>query len=124
VNQAKAHPKSQVRIKFKDLDADKAAVERILLEAAAKFDLYDNSDESWVPDTIRSIAEGKGFGFGLGARVVEEYIFVDFMRHKSESPKFDQAHDFIWNELENAFHVELEEIWEDNPGYCKTYRKK
>jgi hypothetical protein len=124
VKRGKPHPKSQVRIKFKDLDADKAVVEKILLAAASKFDLKDNSETSRVPDTIRSVIEGKGIGFGLGARVVGEYIFVDFGRQKSESPKYDQAHDFILKELEHGFHVELQEIWEDNPVYCKTYWKK
>lgn len=115
------HPKSQVRIKFKDLDADKAIVEKILLAALDKFNLYDNSDTSQVPYTIRSIVEGKGFGFGLGARVVGNFIFVDFNRRSSDSPKFTEVHDFILNELKDAFHVELEEIFEDNPTYCKTH---
>jgi hypothetical protein len=120
MNSPARRPKSQVRIEFKDLDPNKAAVEKILLAALDKFNLYDNSYESRVPHTIRSIVEGKGKGFGLGGRVVENHIYVDFMRHRSESPKFDEAHDFILNELKNAFHVELEEIWEDNPAYRKT----
>ena len=72
------HPKSQVRIKFKDLDADKAVVDKIFLAALNKFNLYDNTYTSRVPHTIRSIVEGKGVGFGLGARVVENYIYVEF----------------------------------------------
>jgi hypothetical protein len=114
------HPKSQVRIDFKNLDTDNAVVDKILLAVLNKFNLYDNTHTSRVPHTIRSVVEGKGFGFGLGARVVENYVYVEFMRHRSESPKFGEAHDFILNELKNAFRVEPEEIWEDNPAYCKT----
>jgi hypothetical protein len=123
VNPPVRYPKSQVRIEFKDFDKDKAVLEKILLSAASKFNLYDNSDESRVPHTIRSIAERKGFGFGLGARVVENYIFIDFMRGRSQSPKFDEVHDFILNELKAIFHIELEEIWDDSPVYCKTNKE-
>ena|SRR5579862_7341126 len=114
------HSKSQVRIEFKDLDTDRAAVKKILLAAADKFNLRDNSETSRVPDTIRSVVEGKGFGFGLGARVLGNSIFVDFNRRSNNSPKFDEVHDFILDELKNAFSTGLEEIWEDNLNYCKT----
>jgi hypothetical protein len=123
MNPLTPYPKTQVCFQFKDLEADRAVVERILLTAAAKFDLYDNSNESTVPHTIRSIVEAKGFGFGLGARVVGDRIHVDFKRHRSQSPKFDETHDFILKELKAAFHLELEEVCEDNPAYCKTNRQ-
>ena len=121
MNQPVRYPKSQVRIEVKNLDDDRACVEKILLTAREKFDLHDNSHTSRVPNTIRSIVEAKGFGFGLGARVVGATIFVDFGRHKSESPKFDQVHDYILGELKAAFQIELDEIREDNPAYCKTH---
>ena len=112
--------KSQVRVKITNLDADKAVVEKILITAASKFNLYDNTNESRVPDTIKSIVEAKGCGFGLGARVVKDSIFVDFLHRKSNSPKFDQVHDFILNELRDRFNSELQEVFENNPAYCKT----
>lgn len=121
MNQPVRFPKSQVRIELKDLNADKAIVEKILLAALAKFNLHDNSDTSRVPHTIRSVVEGKGFGFGLGARVVENFMFVDFNPGGNNPPKFAEVHDFILDGLKNAFHVQLEEIWEDNPAYCKTH---
>jgi hypothetical protein len=112
--------KSQVRIEFANLDADRVVVEKILLAAADKFNLYDNTETSRVPDTIKSVVESKGFGFGVGARVVKNSIFVDFNRGKNDSPKFDEVHDFILSELQNVFQKRPQEIWEDDPIYCKS----
>jgi hypothetical protein len=103
--------KSQVQIEITDLDADKAVVEKIFIAVAGKFNLYDNTHESRVPETIKSIVEAKGFGFGLGARVVKELIFVHFHRPKTNSPKFDQVREFILNELQDSFNRELLEVF-------------
>lgn len=108
---------SQIKIESANLDSDRAAVEKVLLAATNKFNLYDNSHTSRVPGTIRSIVEGNGFGFGLGARVVQNSIFVDFNRDKNNSQKFDDVHVFILDELREVFEIELLEVWEDDPIY-------
>ena len=113
--------KSQVEIKIRNLDTDRVTVEKILLTSAAKFALFDNTHTSRVPNTIRSIVEREGYGFGLGARILESSIFVDFNRPKNDSPKFDEVREFILNELRTAFQSELHEVWENNPAYCKTH---
>jgi hypothetical protein len=111
---------SQVEIKTANLDTDKKIVEGIFLAATVKFNLFDNTETSKVPDTIKSIVERKGFGFGLGARVVGNSIFVDFNRMKGDSQKFEQVHQFISEELKRTFQCDLLEVWEGNPAYCKT----
>lgn len=113
--------KSQVRIEFADLDEGKIIVEKILLTAADRFKLYDNSHTSRVPDTIKSIVEGDGVGFGLGARVVENTICVDFLPNNSDSLKFDGVREFILDELRKAFRLELKEISEGNPSFVKIH---
>ena len=120
MNQLPRHPRSQVQIESNNLDADRVVVDKIMSAALDKFGLYDNTHTSRVRQTIRSVVEGNGFGFGFGARVVENLIIVDLGRLRSDSPKFDEAHDFILRELNGAFHAELVEIWEDNPIYRKT----
>jgi hypothetical protein len=112
--------KSQFEIKTSHLESDKDKVEAILLAAANFFELFDNTHTSKVPETIRSIVEGDGFGFGLGARVKNNSIFVDFNRPKNLSPKFDEVKQFIVTEMKSAFARELPEIWEDDPTYRKT----
>jgi hypothetical protein len=113
--------RSQVEVKTTKLEVDKKIVETILLAASAKFNLFDNTHTSRVPDTIRSILESNGHGFGLGARVVGNSIFVDFNGIKGDMHKFDQVHQFILDELKQNFRSEFPEIWVDNPAYCKTY---
>lgn len=120
MKQLESSQRSQIQIEIKNLDEDVAAVEKILLAAVLKFNLYDNTHTSRVLNTVRSIVEGKGFGFGLGARMVEDSIFVDFNRMKTTSVRFEAVHDFILDELKSAFQVELKEIWEGDPAYCKT----
>jgi hypothetical protein len=112
--------KSQVCIESKNLEADRAVIDKILAAACDKFSLYDNSDESRVPDTIRSIVERKGFGFGLGGRVVEKSIFVDFNPCHGKESKFDEVHDFILAELKASFGVDLGEILEGTYSYKST----
>ena len=112
--------KSQVEIKSKSLDVDKTTVERILLAALTKFNLFDNTKTSRVSDTIKSVVEGKGYGFGLGARVVGNSIFIDFNYPTNAAYKFDEVREFILNELQKVFQNEPQEIWEDRPVYCKT----
>lgn len=113
--------KSQVQIRPENLDESKVVVEKILLTAATEFNLYDNSHTSRVPNTIGSIVEGNGFGFGLGARLVADSIVLDFMPDKNESPKFSEVRDYIVNELRNAFQTGLKEVFEDSSDYQKIY---
>jgi hypothetical protein len=112
--------RSQVQIKFANLSEGRIIVERILLTATDKFKLYDNSHTSRVKNTIRSVVEGDGFGFGLGARVAEETIYVNFNGGRSNSPKFDEVHDFVLDELRRAFRLELSEISADNPSFVEA----
>ncbi|HEY1661174.1 MAG TPA: hypothetical protein VGI03_02035 [Verrucomicrobiae bacterium] len=111
--------KSQVRIDFTNLEADRTTVERVLLETATKFNLTDNSHTSRIPHTIKSIIQPNGFG--SGGRVVANSIYVDFNPGKNKSSQFDEVHDFIISELQNAFQCELQEIWEDDPAHYKTH---
>jgi hypothetical protein len=120
VNKPVSARKSQIEIESTNLDSDRAMVEEILLAAANKFNLYDNSHTSRVPNTIRSIVEGDGFGFGLGARVVQSSIFVDFLRSKNSSQKFNDVHAFILGELREVFEMELQEVWEGDPDYFSS----
>jgi hypothetical protein len=116
-----AKPKgNQVKIVSPNLDASRTIVDGILLAAASKFNLYDNSHTSRVPDTIKSIVEGNGFGFGIGARVAGGAIFVDFNSRAKDTSKYKEVRDFIFVELQKAFHVELQEIFEDNADFVRT----
>jgi hypothetical protein len=113
--------KSQIQIEIPNLDEGKAIVENILLAALDKFNIYDNSHTSRVSETIRSIVEGKGFGFGLGARVANDIIYVDFCPGKNNSSKFNEVHRFVLAELRKAFQLELKEIEQGNPAFLRTY---
>jgi len=112
---------SQIQIETANLDESKSIVEKILLMALDKFNLYDNSHTSRVPDTIKSIVEGEGIGFGLGARVANNIIYVDFFPRKNNSSKFFEVHQFILSELREAFQLELKEIEEGNPVFFKIH---
>ena len=113
--------RSQVEIKTTKLETDKKIVEAILLATSAKFNLFDNTHTSRVPDTIKSIIESNGHGFGLGARMVGNSIFVDFNGIKGDIQKFEQVHQFILDELKRTFRSDFPEIEADNPAYCKTH---
>jgi hypothetical protein len=113
--------KSQIQIETANLNESKVIVEKILLTSVEKFNLYDNSHTSKVPDTIRSIVEEKGFGFGLGARIAKDIIYVDFFPKKNPSPKFYEVHQFILSELRKAFQLELREIEEGDAAFYKVH---
>lgn len=95
--------KIQIHIKIDDVVKDHQTVERILVEACEKFQLYENTKTSKVPQTLISIIEHEQSGFGLGARIVEKRIIVDFFPHKHGSPKFDDVCDFVMSKLFLAF---------------------
>lgn len=109
--------KYQHQIKFENLAADRAAVEKILLAAASKFNLFDNTYESTIPETIRSIVEGKGVGFGLGARVRNDLILVDFFPRPNLLPKFQEIYNFILDDLVNTFPGISKVIHDGDPDY-------
>ena len=112
--------KYQHQIKFENLVTDRAAVEKILLGAASKFNLFDNTYDSTIPETIRSIVEGKGFGFGLGARVRNDLILIDFFPRPNQLSKFQEIYNFILGDLVNAFPRISKVIQEGDPDYLDT----
>ena len=111
----------QLQIKFENLAADKAAVDKMLLTAAGKFNLFDNTDTSRVLETIRSIVEEKGFGFGLGARVQNDLIVVDFFPRPNPTQKFQEVYSLIFSDLVNAFPGISKVIQEGDPDYLSTH---
>jgi len=77
------------------------------MAAAARFELFDNSVTSRVPDTIRSLVEKIGAGFGLGARVVGGLIVLDFHPRGERSEKFAAVLEFITSGLQQMFGTRL-----------------
>jgi hypothetical protein len=94
--------KPQIQIKLEKSE-DSQIVERILVAAAEKFGLVDNSVTSRVPNTIRSFVEGVGFGFGIGARNVESLILIDFNPRTTQSEKFNAVYNQIVSDLRESF---------------------
>jgi hypothetical protein len=94
--------KLQIQIKL-EKDDDSNAVEKVLDAAVKKFGLIDNTVTSLVPNTIQSLIEGMGTGFGLGARVIEPLILVDFNPRCGRTEKFNLVFDHIVSELQKFF---------------------
>jgi hypothetical protein len=88
-------------------DEDRQVVRKILDAAADKFELIDDTVTSLVPNTIRSLIEAIGAGFGLGARVVEPLILVDFYPRCGRTEKFNLVFDYIVSELQKVFSERL-----------------
>jgi hypothetical protein len=95
--------KGQIHIEANDVVKDELTVREILVETRDEFGLFDNSETSRVPKTILSMCEREHYGFGLGARIVDKLIIVDFNRRKSPSPVFDDIYKFITAKLFAAF---------------------
>jgi hypothetical protein len=98
------------KLQFKIISAvpeDRSRVDEVLMAAAARFELFDNSITSRVPDTIRSLVEKIGAGFGLGARVVGELIVLDFNPRGERSEKFSAVLEFITTGLQQIFGARL-----------------
>ena len=93
----------QLHIRDSVPSEDVQHVERVLLNAASRFALADNTHTSRVPNTIRSYSEKLGYGFGLGARVVRDLIIVDFNRRSEPSPEFPAVVEHIHSELRRVF---------------------
>jgi hypothetical protein len=86
---------------------DRSRVDEVLMAAAARFELFDNSITSRVPDTIRSLVEKIGAGFGLGACVVDGLIVLDFHPCGERSEKFSAVLEFITSGLQRIFGARL-----------------
>lgn len=99
----KVMKEAQIHIETSDIVKDQLIVREILVDAQKKFSLFDNSETSRVPKTIISIVEREGYGFGLGARIVNNLIIVDFSRHKSQSRVFGDVYEFITSKLFSTF---------------------
>lgn len=95
--------KTQVHLQDAANASDRNRVEQILDATAVKFGLTDNTITSRVPDTIRSIVERQGYGFGIGGRVVNQIIIIDFFPNKSPSTAFPAIKEHIISELCQAF---------------------
>ena len=105
--------KRQIHIAYKDIVVDRPVVDKIFSAAAKMFNLFDNTLTSRVPNTIKSIVEKDGYGFGLGARVVDKLIVVDFFPNRSPvSLIFDDVCQYIDTELSLAFPENLHEAKE------------
>jgi hypothetical protein len=98
--------KLQIQIKLKK-DDDSNAVGKVLDAAAEKFELIDNTVTSLVPNTIQSLIEEMGAGFGLGARIAEPLILVDFNPRCGRTEKFNLVFDYIVSELQKLFKERL-----------------
>jgi hypothetical protein len=94
--------KPQIQIRM-EKEGDSQAVEKVLAAAAERFGLFDNTVTSRVPNTIRSLGEKNGTGFGLGARVVEPLILVDFYPRSGRTEKFNLVFEHITSELQKLY---------------------
>jgi hypothetical protein len=95
--------KTQFHIRLASGIDDQILVKQILLSAAEKFGVADNTVTSREPETICCLTERPGYGFGLGARVVGEMVIVDFNPHGETSPLFCAVEDFIKTESIRVF---------------------
>ena len=99
------------------MDDEVIQVRKIMLGAATKFNLFENTPTSKVPHTILSLAEQSGYGFGLGSRISGELILVDFNPRGDDLTKLDQIKIHLGNELARLFPARLINVAEDAPSY-------
>jgi hypothetical protein len=109
--------RTQIQVKPDDLAKGRMQVERILVAAAKKFDLFDNTATSKVPKTIKSLVEGEHRGFGLGTRIVDDLIIVDFNPRGDTSQKFRDLYHDLAVELARIFPDGIKEVREDETAY-------
>jgi len=109
--------KPQIQIKIAK-DDDRQVVEKVLDATAKQFGLVDNTVTSCVPNTIRSLVEEIGARFGLGARVVESLILVDFNPRCGRTDKFNLVFEDITAKLQKIFEERFSFAKTDN--YIKT----
>src|SRR5580658_818003 len=101
--------KAQIHIKIDNVVKDQSIIESILAETCEKFQLFDNTKTSRVPQTIKSIVEREHYGFGFGARIVEKLIIVDFSPRNTHSPIFNDIYNFVVSKLFLAFSDRVKE---------------
>ena len=109
--------KSQFQIKAANVDEEGIQVRKIMLDAASKYGLFENTTTSEVPHTILSLVERSGFGFGLGSRISDGLILVDFNPRGGDLAKLDQIKTHLRHALGRLFRARLMEIMEDAPSY-------
>jgi hypothetical protein len=112
--------KTQIQIYSMDVLGDGILVKQLLLEVKAKYCLFDNSPTSRVPNTIISVVEHENRGFGIGARVFNDFIIVDFMPNKNPPAKFGEICDYITCELISSFPDMIQRFTEEESTYIKT----
>lgn len=111
--------KKQFQLESEDIFHDSLCVQKILFAAAHKFDLFDNTVTSRMPNTINSFSEREHFGFGLGARIADKLILIDFNPRGGMSEKLNNIIQCIKTELLHAFPGKVKEICEGNAEYYK-----
>jgi hypothetical protein len=93
---------------------DKTRVEQVLVTAASKFWLVDTTVTSRVPLTIKCYSEKLGNGFGLGARIVDNLIVLDFNAVGGNTNSFSTTMKFIISELNLLFGHRLQPATKEN----------
>lgn len=87
-------------------------MESVFINATQKFSLFDNTRTSRVSNTIKSVVEKNGFGFGFGARYKNGLIIIDMFPNNGSENLFIQVSEFIKNELFQAFKNQINEVGE------------
>ena len=93
---------------------DKSRVEQVLDTASSQFGLENTTVTSRAPQTIKCYSEKLGAGFGLGARIVDDLIVVDFNALEGHTNSFLTVMQFIVSELQRLFGDRLQAATKNN----------
>ena len=115
--------RKQIQIKSVDVLNDRRIVENALLTAAEKFRLLDNTVTSRVPNTIRSFVEKDGSRIGIGARIINDLIIVDFNSLGDPPQSFIDIYASIFAEMLPSFSGSIREATDEEPDYIKVYNQ-
>jgi hypothetical protein len=113
--------RKQIQIKSGDVLNDQRIVENALLTAVEKFSLLDNTVTSRVPNTIRSFVEKDGSRIGIGARIINDLIIVDFNSLGDQSQSFIDIYASILAEILPSFSGSIREATDEESYYIKVY---
>jgi hypothetical protein len=113
--------RTQIQIKGDNVANDRLVVEQIMLAAAKKFDLFDNTVTSRIPDTIKSFVEREHSGFGLGSRIVDGLIIIDFCPRGGIPQKFHEIYHDVATESAQKFPGGVKEVSEEDTSYRRIY---